>query len=106
MRSTFFNSFSASTVLRSQSSAVGPTTTLSISFYAYRQFEHISHSMILSELLEELVLDIADFLDTEKNVLVFTQLSRHFHNTLISYIYRRNAKSSGGSALLWAAEHG
>ncbi|ODM20307.1 hypothetical protein SI65_03360 [Aspergillus cristatus] len=61
--------------------------------------------MVLSDLPEELVLYIADFLDTEKDVLAFAQLNRHFQNTLISYLCRRNAKNSGASALLWAAEN-
>lgn len=48
--------------------------------------------MILADLPEELPWNIADFLDTEKDVLVFAQLSRPFHNALTSYLYRRDAK--------------
>jgi len=61
--------------------------------------------MVLSDLPEELVLYIADFLDTEKGVLAFAQLNRYFQNTLISYLYHCNAKNSDGYALLLAAEN-
>ncbi|KAJ5264706.1 hypothetical protein N7505_007499 [Penicillium chrysogenum] len=62
--------------------------------------------MALSELPTELIRDIADFLDTEKDVLLFAQLSRQFSDILIDYLYARNAKISNASALLWAAKHG
>jgi ankyrin repeat protein len=62
--------------------------------------------MALSELPTELVRDIADFLDTEKDVLLFAQLSRQFLDILVDYLYARNAKRSNASALLWAAKHG
>lgn len=58
--------------------------------------------MILSGLPEEVIRSSADFLDTEKDVLAFAQLSRHRHDTLISYLYRHNAKipDAFASALL------
>ncbi|KAJ5470467.1 hypothetical protein N7530_007824 [Penicillium desertorum] len=62
--------------------------------------------MALSELPTELVRNIADFLDTEKDVFLFAQLSRPFFDILIDYLYARNAKRSNASALLWAAKHG
>ncbi|OQE14062.1 hypothetical protein PENFLA_c041G05368 [Penicillium flavigenum] len=62
--------------------------------------------MALSELPTELVRDIAELLDTEKDVLLFAQLSRRFFDILIDYLYARNAKRSNASAMLWAAKHG
>lgn len=62
--------------------------------------------MILSDIPAELVRPIADFLDTEKDVLVFAQLNRQLYTLLIGYLYGGNAKRSNASALLWAATNG
>ncbi|KAI9930619.1 hypothetical protein ASPWEDRAFT_39522 [Aspergillus wentii DTO 134E9] len=54
----------------------------------------------------ELLLHITDSLEREKDVLVFASLNRQLYDLLIDYLYRRNATSSGASALFWAAQHG
>lgn len=62
--------------------------------------------MFLSDLPNELILYIADQIDTESDILALAKLNRHFYRTLIRYLYRRNAEHSGASALFWASENG
>lgn len=61
--------------------------------------------MRLLDLPVELILEIADQIDQEGDILAFIKSCRCLHNILISYLYRRNAISSG-SALPWSSEHG
>ncbi|CRG91711.1 Protein TANC2 [Talaromyces islandicus] len=61
--------------------------------------------MSLVNLPAELILEIADYLDKEKDMFALLQCSRRLHDILIQYLYVRNA-ASGGSALAWCAAHG
>ncbi|KAE8153764.1 ankyrin repeat-containing domain protein [Aspergillus avenaceus] len=62
--------------------------------------------MPISDLPNEIILQIADQIDSEKDVLLLARLDRRLYGTVIDYLYRRNARDSHASALLWAAKHG
>lgn len=54
----------------------------------------------------EIVLCIAECLDTDGDVAALVRTNRRLHHLLDPYLYRRNAQSSASSALLWAAKNG
>jgi ankyrin repeat protein len=54
----------------------------------------------------ELILNIADQIDQESDILGPLKCCAPLRNILIPYLYRRNAVSGGGSALPWCSEHG
>ncbi|KAF2193472.1 hypothetical protein K469DRAFT_513758, partial [Zopfia rhizophila CBS 207.26] len=62
--------------------------------------------MPLLGLANELLLCIAEKLESERDINGLTRTNRRFHNLLNTYLYRHNVQRYGGLALLWAAEHG
>src|SRR5947199_2305024 len=63
--------------------------------------------MPLPNLANELLLCISDKLESERDINAFTRTNRHLYYVLNDYLYRHNVQEfGGGSALLWAAEHG
>src|SRR5436305_327922 len=63
--------------------------------------------MPLPNLANELLLCISDKLESERDINTFTRTNRHLYYVLNDYLYRHNVQEfGGGSALLWAAEHG
>lgn len=53
-----------------------------------------------------LLLFIATFLGTERDINSFSQASNRLHTVVNPYLYRYNSQHTKDSALLWAAEHG
>lgn len=51
----------------------------------------------------ELLLLLADHLEFYRDILTLCQVHDDLHDTLIGYLYRRNAKDHQSNALLWAA---
>ncbi|KAH7053483.1 ankyrin repeat-containing domain protein [Macrophomina phaseolina] len=62
--------------------------------------------MSLFDLSNELLLSVAEHLETEKDLNAFVQTSRHLYHLLNIHLYRGNIRQRGSSALLWAAKHG
>ena len=62
--------------------------------------------MFLLDLPNELLLSIADRLELERDINAFARTNRRLYYLLNAYLYRHNMQKFGGSALLWAAEHG
>ncbi|KAJ5567851.1 ankyrin [Penicillium hetheringtonii] len=60
--------------------------------------------MPLMQLPPELLLEIAFRIDSEKDLSSFVQVNRALYQTLVSELYRRNAKDSNGSAIRHGAE--
>ncbi|CAI7631303.1 unnamed protein product [Penicillium pancosmium] len=60
--------------------------------------------MPLTQLLPEILLEITFSIGSEKDLASFVQVNRAVYQTLISQLYRRNAKDSNGSAIRHAAE--
>jgi hypothetical protein len=62
--------------------------------------------MPLLQLPFELLHTIAENLKSERDISSFSQTNTYLHHALSSYLYENNVKQHGGSALIWAAEHG
>src|SRR5436190_21841100 len=62
--------------------------------------------MPLLDLANELLLCIAENLESEKDINAFTRTSRYLYYLLNGYLYRHNVQKSNNSALLWAATRG
>ena len=63
--------------------------------------------MPLLDISNELLLCISENLESERDINAFTRTNRYLYYVLNSYLYRHNVQNfGGGSALLWAAEHG
>lgn len=59
----------------------------------------------MPQLPNELILLVAELLQSEGDVSKFSQTNRRVHFLLDPVLYRRNALESAGSALTWAAAH-
>ncbi|KAJ5748528.1 uncharacterized protein N7511_010224 [Penicillium nucicola] len=62
--------------------------------------------MPLLDLPNELLLAIASFLDSERDINALVRTNRHLHSLFKSYLYIHNVKHHEGSALRWSAVHG
>ena len=62
--------------------------------------------MLLLDLPNELLQDISEYLESERDINAVAQANRHLYRLLDSYLYRYNVQQSRRSALLWAARHG
>jgi ankyrin repeat protein len=62
--------------------------------------------MLLLDLPNELLQDISEYLESERDINAVAQANRHLYRLLDSYLYRYNVQQSGSSALLWAAQNG
>ena len=62
--------------------------------------------MQLPELPTEILLQIAKDLKSERCISALARSSCRHYEVVNSYLYRRNLLESGGSGLLWTAEHG
>ncbi|KAF7623159.1 hypothetical protein AFLA_010468 [Aspergillus flavus NRRL3357] len=62
--------------------------------------------MSLLRLPCELLLVVAEFLETEEDINALSQVNRVLHAVINPYLYRFNAWNSESSALVWAAAHG
>jgi ankyrin repeat protein len=62
--------------------------------------------MPLLDLPNELLRDISEYLESERDINAIAQPDRHLYRLLNSYLYRYNVQQSRSSALLWAAQHG
>jgi ankyrin repeat protein len=60
----------------------------------------------LIELPDELLLLIAEFLESESDISSLVRASARLYNTLSGHLYQNNIKSHASWALIWAAEHG
>lgn len=60
----------------------------------------------LLNLPDELLLCVADCLETGNDINSLSRVNRHLHTLLNSYLYRHNVQHSGSSALFWAAMKG
>ncbi|CAG5179642.1 uncharacterized protein ALTATR162_LOCUS9388 [Alternaria atra] len=61
--------------------------------------------MPLLDLPNELLRDISEYLESERDINAVAQANRPLYGLLNSYLYRYNVQQSGSSALLWAARH-
>ena len=62
--------------------------------------------MPLLDLLNELLRDISEHLESERYINAVAQANHRLYRLLDSYLYRYNVQESGSSALLWTARHG
>ena len=62
--------------------------------------------MPLLDLPNELLRNISENLESERDINAIAQANRRLYCLLDSYLYRYNIQQSGSSALLWAARHG
>jgi len=67
---------------------------------------NIKSAMSFASRPNEILLQIASSVESETDLASFVQVNRHLYCTLISYLYRQNAKYSSGSALLHASSAG
>jgi ankyrin repeat protein len=63
-------------------------------------------AMPLLGLPNELLRDISEYLESERDINAIAQANRRLYRLLGSYLYRYNVQQSGSSALLWAAQYG
>jgi ankyrin repeat protein len=63
-------------------------------------------AMPLLNLPNELLQNISENLESERDINVIAQANCRLYCLLDSYLYRYNVQQSGSSALLWAARHG
>src|SRR5436190_16381717 len=66
--------------------------------------QHLRKRWLL-DLPNELLLSIAEYLESESDINAFSKANRHLHELLTTYLYRRDVER-GSSALLWAAHYG
>lgn len=76
-----------------------------IAFASYLEFLKQT-PMSLLRLPCELLLLVAEFLETEEDINALSQVNRVLHAVINPYLYRFNAWNSESSALVWAAAHG
>ena len=62
--------------------------------------------MPLLDLPNELLQNISENLESERDINVIAQANWRLYRLLDNYLYRYNVQRSGSSALLWAAQHG
>ncbi|PYH91899.1 hypothetical protein BO71DRAFT_298391, partial [Aspergillus ellipticus CBS 707.79] len=62
--------------------------------------------MSLLNLANEVLLMIAETLESENDINAMVQTNHRFYALLNPYLYRHNRRHSGSSALLWAAMTG
>jgi ankyrin repeat protein len=62
--------------------------------------------MPLLDLPNELLRNISENLESERDINAIAQANCRLYHLLDSYLYRYNVQQSGSSALLWAARHG
>src|SRR5438034_116131 len=62
--------------------------------------------MPLHDLPVELLLSIAESLESQRDFNAFVQINHHLYHLLNPFLYRCNVQQFGSSALLWAAERG
>ncbi|KAH7110405.1 hypothetical protein B0J13DRAFT_396314, partial [Dactylonectria estremocensis] len=62
--------------------------------------------MNLPHFPDEILLSIARHLDSEAYISALCRADRHLYSVLNEYLYQRNARWGGSSALFWAAGHG
>ena len=62
--------------------------------------------MSLMELPNEILIQIVDHLDQERDINSVTLVNRRLHKDFNSYLYRHNIEFHENRALLWAAQHG
>ncbi|KAK2791579.1 hypothetical protein FQN52_004770 [Onygenales sp. PD_12] len=60
------------------------------------------YGMTLDDLPTEMVLSIADQLDSQRDINSLSQINRRFNNILTPYLYRYNVRYCESSALSWA----
>jgi hypothetical protein len=65
---------------------------------------YFSNAML--NLPNELLRDISEYLESERDINAVVQSNRRLYRLLDSYLYRHNVQQPGSSALLWAARHG
>ena len=58
------------------------------------------------QLPNELILEIAELLDTQTSLNHLAQVNRYLYNLLNPYLYSENGRAFRSTALLWAAQHG
>jgi hypothetical protein len=62
--------------------------------------------MLLLNLLNELLQNVSEYLESERDINAIAQANRRLYYLLDSYLYRYNIQQSRSLALLWAARHG
>lgn len=62
--------------------------------------------MPLLDLPNELLRNVSEYLESERDINAIAQANRRICCLLDSYLYRYNVQQSGSSALLWAARYG
>src|SRR6266487_6102015 len=62
--------------------------------------------MPLLDLSAELLLFIAEILESKGDLNAFSQTNRRLYSLLNNYLYRHNVRECNGSALIWAAQYG
>jgi ankyrin repeat protein len=58
------------------------------------------------DLPNEILLEIAQNLDSQRDLSSFTRTNTHLHHLLVDPLYENYIERHGSSALLWAAYHG
>jgi ankyrin repeat protein len=67
---------------------------------------HVNPAMTLLILPNELLLSIAETLESQPNINALAKTNRRCYNLLNSFLYAYNARHYNSSALHWAATHG
>jgi hypothetical protein len=84
---------------------LAPPSSSTLSFWATFTTRATS-AMPLLNLPNELLQNISENLESERDINVIAQANCRLYCLLDSYLYRYNVQRSGSSALLWAARHG
>jgi ankyrin repeat protein len=66
----------------------------------------VTSTMAFLRLPNEIIIQIIEYLHDQRDINSVTRVNRRFHNLFDDYLFGYNIKLRGGSALLWAAEHG
>lgn len=88
-----------------QTSSHHPLRIFSGVVFVYTASLGDSTKMVLLHLPAEVLLQVATFLKTKRDINSLSQANRHFHSLLSPYLYRLDARGSN-TALLWGSQHG
>ena len=76
--------------------------TIHLSTEDYLPFQE----MLLLDFANELLLRIAEYLESERDINAFARVNHRLYSLLNNYLYLYNVQQFGSSALFWAALHG
>lgn len=69
-------------------------------------YRRVLSTMAFLSLANEIIIQIVEYLDNQRDINSVSQVNRRFHNLFDDYLIRYNIQFRRSSALLWAVKHG